>query len=353
MKRNSEGTLKMGTTPPPPNSVGLILLKQTSLCEDISTKHGTPKTIHTVVKNSPFTLTFGFLGNQPTNSSILTSTTLNLHSCHLDVKLLYDGDLEKEVDFVKAIPLQHKITLNQMGTKLTLEARIKVLTSHMENSLFRVGLFGYDLQKKTQLLFTVYSDAVKVISKSDQVKKKKKNSKKKLVNDMLTDQLVKIEEKQQEQVKLLEALENGQRLYLSEFKLPIPQSAPDQFQTAFKNLIRSYTQLNRQERSAKIQKIAPTVASSNNNSFVELMDLFWAEGLQREIGGRDASSLQSTSSGKQPDHSSLTVCGCSDCPYKNELSRIENFYEDIFATSLNHTAAPNVTSQLPSFMFGQ
>lgn len=37
-------------------------------------------------------------------------------------------------------------------------------------------------------------------------------------------------------------------------------------------------------------------------------------------------------------------CQCEDCPYKKELSRIENFYDDIFSTGGNATHSSSTIS---------
>lgn len=153
----------------------LALVKQTSLCEETLTTNQKTRPLHIIVKNSPFCVTFAFItpNGQPVNVVGNQPFLYDLHQYLLEVKLLYDGDSTKEVDYVKSTPIQSKSTLHQSGTKLTLEVRIKVLTSHMENSLFRVGVFAID-QATKQVVFTATSEAIKVISKSDQVKKNKK-----------------------------------------------------------------------------------------------------------------------------------------------------------------------------------
>jgi hypothetical protein len=142
------------------SSTRLWLLKQTSLCEDADIKSKTGKSVHIVVKNSPFSLTFS-----PQNENV------DLRKYNLDVKLLYDAYAEKEVDFVKEKPIGYKVSLNQAGNKLTVEVRIKVLTSQLEDMLFKVGVYGTDPTTSKQY-FLGASEAIRVISKSDQVKKK-------------------------------------------------------------------------------------------------------------------------------------------------------------------------------------
>jgi len=306
----------------------LVLVKQTSLSEEYISKNGSQKVIHVVVKNSPFGLTFGFTG--PSSQSPYVNALTDLHNYNVDIKLLYDSELDKEVDFLKISPLQVKSTLNQTGTKLTLEVRIKVLTSHMENSLFRVGVIVSDQMTK-QGSYTIFSEAIKVISKSDQIKKKKTSRKKRNFNDLLSDTLVQIETKQMEHAKILETLCDNNHSFLESTmkayppKLPPP---PPDFQTAFKDFLRSYITLSKEDKVVKIRKLA---GSQNTHDMVELMDLFWAEGLSRDIRESHQPRHTDVKHG-HVDHVEVGPCTCEDCPYKKELHRIENFYDDIFYT---------------------
>jgi len=336
--------------------IELVLLKQTSLTEDSIAKNGTPRILHVVVKNSPFSITFGF---PTTSTATSTSISTDLHDYNVEAKLLYDSDIEKEVDFVKAKPLLAKITLNQTGSKMTVEGRIKVLTSQLENSLFRMGIFVYDRQTKELAFPITYSEAIKVISKSDQVKKKKitadhEDKKKRNISDVLSDALEYIEAKQSEQVELLENLMENTEYNVSELlkavnsapnfqdlsnlqstlpsvhsldncEKPFVSTSPSEnFDKAFKTFLSSYTQLHSEQKPAKIRKVVSTAADMSD--FMELLDLFWAEGLSREA---TTNMQQKVPQSSEIGHSH--VCPCQECPYKKELVRIENFYDDIFS----------------------
>jgi len=85
--------------------IELVLLKQTSLTEDSIAKNGTPRILHVVVKNSPFSITFGF---PTTSTATSTSISTDLHDYNVEAKLLYDSDIEKEVDFVKSKTVTRK-----------------------------------------------------------------------------------------------------------------------------------------------------------------------------------------------------------------------------------------------------
>lgn len=180
----------------------------------MTTKNGLEKNAHVVVKNSPFCVTFGFVVPSGT-SAHMVKVPLDFHKYTLDIKLLYDSDVEKEVDFLSEKPFLFKPTINQSGSKLTLEVRIKVLTSQLEHMLFKVGLKLFDPQNK-QMLFEATSDAIKVISKSDQVKKKKVPRKKASSMNELGEFLVQIEARQEEYNELLEQIANTNQKLLVE-----------------------------------------------------------------------------------------------------------------------------------------
>jgi len=88
--------------------------------------------------------------------------------------LVYDSEGYKGVDFVKVRPVDFKYTVNEIGDQLSMELRIKVLTSQHENIPFRVKVVlldpnsGLPFQPDLSLL----SEPVKVISKPEPLKKK-------------------------------------------------------------------------------------------------------------------------------------------------------------------------------------
>jgi hypothetical protein len=106
----------------------LFLIEQTSLVEDMVVYNGQNIKAHVVVKNSPFAVTF-----QAKNG-------LDLNQYSFEIRLVYDFNREKEVDFIKAKPFAFKMSITPSGTRLVVEARIKVLTSQLEDSCFRISV---------------------------------------------------------------------------------------------------------------------------------------------------------------------------------------------------------------------
>lgn len=142
----------------PEASTELVLTKQTSLGEELHTRNGQTKAVHIIVKKSPFVVTF----------DVIPQSALDLHQWAIEIKLVYDDDHEKTVDYVKDKPMQCKPSVNQAGSKLTLDVRLGVLSSQLEKSCFKVAVFLLDGDKKVQHI--AFSETIKVISKSNQFK---------------------------------------------------------------------------------------------------------------------------------------------------------------------------------------
>lgn len=132
----------------------LELVKQTSLSEEKLTRFGQVVDVHVVVKNSPFQVI-----------SRVRGVAVNLHHFSHDLKLMYDMEEEKEVSWVKQKPVEYKTSISEDGSQISLEAiKIKVLSSHHEDNLFRLRLSMWDPNNEA-INFVVVSHPIKVISK--------------------------------------------------------------------------------------------------------------------------------------------------------------------------------------------
>lgn len=132
----------------------LDLVKQTSLSEEKLTRFGQAIDVHVVVKNSPFQMI-----------SRIRGVSVNLHQFSHDLKLMYDMEEEKEVSWVKQKPVEYKTSVSEDGAQISLEAiKIKVLSSHHEDNLFRLRLSVWDPNNEA-VNFVVVSHPIKVISK--------------------------------------------------------------------------------------------------------------------------------------------------------------------------------------------
>lgn len=132
----------------------LDLIKQTCLSEEKMTRFGQAVDVHVVVKNSPFQMICRIRG-----------VSVNLHHFSHDLKLMYDMEEEKEVSWVKQKPVEYKMVVSEDGAQISLEAvKIKVLSSHHEDNLFRLRLSVWDPANEA-VLYMVQSNPIKVISK--------------------------------------------------------------------------------------------------------------------------------------------------------------------------------------------
>jgi len=144
-----------------------VLLAQTSLAQEKFNYNGEQKAVHNVIKNHPFTLRVGYNGD----------SSINFNNVNTEAILVYDQEgPEKEVDFVKAKPLEYFTHTNDKGDQLFVQIRIKVLSSQHEDMFFRVKLNNYSTTTKEFIpALTIYSQSIKVISKPDQIKKRNGN----------------------------------------------------------------------------------------------------------------------------------------------------------------------------------
>ncbi len=176
----------------------LVILSQKSHSEEIISKNGIQKTVHIVVKSSPFHIQLG-LANPNT-------CKVDFNQIAFDAQLIYDCDGDKEVDFVKVKPLEFKSNPSENGQILDTELRIKVLTSQHEDLLFKIRISGSNPITREEIPgLAAISSPIKVISKPEQLKKRQP-SKKRSLTETLVETINRIERKQEEQQKLIERL---------------------------------------------------------------------------------------------------------------------------------------------------
>ncbi len=149
----------------PSNFPQLVILRQNSLTVEKISKNGIQRAVHVVVKNQPFLLQIGIVNN---------NNLLDFSKAPVEARLLYDCDNFKEVDFVKLKPLEYKCHSNERGDQVTVELRLKVLSSQLEDMFFRIKLIALDPTTKQRIesIITI-SDPIKVVSKPDSIRKKK------------------------------------------------------------------------------------------------------------------------------------------------------------------------------------
>lgn len=198
----------------------LVITEQSSLVLEKIGKNGEHKCVHVVVKNTPFQIDLAFANVGPADAN-----TFNFSRINVEAQLVYDCPEQKQVDFVRHTPIEYKAHIDETGTKLSVEMRIKVLTSQLEDMLFRMRLRGIDAVTKQDIpgLYAV-TEPIKVVSKQDQVKRirrqqeavksgetvtvtsKRVSGRKRTANDRLEETLARIEASQKQQEALLRRL---------------------------------------------------------------------------------------------------------------------------------------------------
>jgi len=99
----------------------------------------------------------------------------------------------------------------------------------------------------------------------------------------------------------------------------IDDEAPADFERSFKRLLETFSDIPAEEKSTKIRKVARTLSPTETESLIQLVDLVGSEGLQRE---------PLDSSDEFDSHIHKSSCDCTNCHYKDELLRIDDFYKD-------------------------
>jgi len=337
----------------------LVVKQQNSLSEEKYTKNGAKSTqmVHVVVKNSPFVISLGMLNNNAVRPDMfgkyVTNNSIDMGKLTFDCKLLYDTEgPDTEVDYISNKPFLFKVTVAEGGQQVDIEVRLKVLSSQHEDMFFRVKFVALDPITKQEVgsSLVAISAPIKVISKPEQLKKRRP-SKKRTLNDALIESLNRIEKKQQDQQKIVDKLLEAE---FEDVPSPAPVSflpsqfpqqqqqqqqqqngddesatssdagdehQPVEFQEALSNLLQKYNSLSEEERPKKVQKLLHSANISREN-LSEMNDLFLAEGMQEAIG-REVGDTER-------GHGACQQCLCPSCPHKMELERIELFYKDVF-----------------------
>lgn len=277
----------------------LRLLHQDCLVSEKVARNGSsPKILHVVAKNLPFSIKF-------VQEPHLRSFSEAVIKC----KLLYDfndNEQQKEVDYVKAEPLEYRTHIAEDGLEVTVECRAKVLTSQHEDSYFRVKIFVTFPNLNTET-YTLISHPIKVISKPGQAFRKRKQKsavqgsdessppitpptpiaivtpstppmtgKKRASEDSIMDTLSRIEALTQEQQKLMKTL-------VSETRDATTDAAPakrmriqtqETVENNFKNFLSSFGQIEPSQRAHKLKEVISGLNIQEADLFVDFLNAY-------------------------------------------------------------------------------
>jgi hypothetical protein len=303
------------------NSSSLVtILKQTSPFEERVTRNGIQRDIHVVIKNSPFVVQIGVARN----------CEIDLNRIAFDCSLLYDTEGEKGVDFVKLKPIEYKCVPNESGDQVSVELRIKVLTSQHEDMFFKVKIQGQEpVSKQDVPNLKVITAPIKVISKPEQLKKRQPapalpipipvnniptpnipmpinpsipagaaatNNKKRTVNDLVIEAVTRIEKQQYEQSSVLDRIMQFVTLPKQdplnpnsswEFLPPLnkmQRKDSDSFESCFAQLLKSFQSIDPNHRAEKVRRVARGLSLVENEALAEFVDMLMTEGLGIEAG---------------------------------------------------------------------
>eukprot|EP01089_Gocevia_fonbrunei_P002917 TRINITY_DN12784_c0_g1_i1.p1 TRINITY_DN12784_c0_g1~~TRINITY_DN12784_c0_g1_i1.p1 ORF type:complete len:394 (-),score=85.08 TRINITY_DN12784_c0_g1_i1:95-1276(-) len=352
----------------------LRIVNQNSLAQENFSKDGVQKNVHIVVKNTPFQISVGLTSN------MLNGKIIDFNLLTVDASLLFDTNDEKLVPFLKQKPVEYKGKVNDRADTMNLDLKIKVLTSHCENMLFRIKFTCKDPRSgESYPTLTAVSAPIKVISKPDQIRKRKqpessstsqdtqdyddepetdqpktrKPPKKRTrvtINDKILEGIARIEEEQKRHHSLLESMAatqatqtqiqsnpladldlfglnsqtdntNQEHMMLAVHTKPQdPQDAQD-LQGAYDKLIDIFMKLPNENKVEEIRKVIRNSSTRKTETFCEMIALFNSEGLQKEMG-RDCLLENSSMPLSAGD------CGAA-CPHKRELEKIDDFYSSM------------------------
>eukprot|EP01094_Clydonella_sp_ATCC50884_P011233 TRINITY_DN2102_c0_g1_i1.p1 TRINITY_DN2102_c0_g1~~TRINITY_DN2102_c0_g1_i1.p1 ORF type:complete len:372 (-),score=124.28 TRINITY_DN2102_c0_g1_i1:299-1414(-) len=355
------------------------VVKQGSTHQDSILRDGQTKDVYVVVKNSPFQVQLATNAEDHAHMGPSTYPPVDLNHLELSAELVYDAPGHKTVDFVKVKPLETKFHVNESGTQASVECRLKVLTSQLEDMLFLIRFFAVDplTEKELSARYSTFSGSIKVISKPEPHRKRKTTgTKKRTVNDMLLESLARVEKAQGQQEELLSMLSeslavsgdigrpmqnlapstpslasilqstashpahqpNARGGMSSSESIEQPQKKakmadderPLDFEIAFKDLMDAFDALAPDQRVERMRLFVEH-AGTSNELLSELHDLFSAEGLGRQLGRQVAVDMEERDAVHSVLDPGKLKCDCPDCPHKQELERIEDFYKEVFS----------------------
>jgi len=312
--------------------VHLVILEHTSQAEEKYVRNGDQKNVHVVVKNTPFFIKVGL-------TPALPGIDFNLIT--VEAQLMYDCDGDRFVDFVKNKPLEYKGTINEKADVMTLEVRLKKLSSHLEDMFFKIRLKGVDSYTKEPIpSLCITTQPIKVVSKPEQVARIKEGqsgqkpvtpaarTKKRSLNELMYETMQKIEKQQQEHQALLQQLatNNGSSAVPTDKKSKVLDSDP--LESALHNLLAAYQKTDPSDRPIKIRKLVRKAAAKEVDALSE-----FTNHLQYSLQKDDSCTLSDDSYLTSAAASSTKVeaSGNSSISY-DELQRIDEFYRDLLFT---------------------
>lgn len=253
----------------------LTLNGQTALSTDRCSDNGIEKNLHYVIKNNTYSVDISLPSSVPTFSSLA-----------LEAEILYDSQPKpKDVFQVKATPFKYKgVVDNKNKRRCTLEFSVSVLSSQHEDMNFLVHIVCRDTTTQ-RLVAEGYSEPMQCISKPDVLRKKRGvKTKKRTWNDRVTESLARLEEMQRATLLLVsEQPHKAAKLCDSSAKAG-GEDPSDMFERGFRTMLEAYSKMATEKRAFKVRKMAVAATPTEQQTFLEMTDQFYAEGIANGTG---------------------------------------------------------------------
>lgn len=241
--------------------------------------------------------------------------------------------------------MEFKAVPSERGDQISVELRIKVLTSQHEDMFFRVLIQGLDPITRAPIAnLRLYTEPIKVISKPEQIKKRISEEtqisdtktprtisnpantpaltpRKRSPNDSLMESMGRIEQQQQQHGKMLEQILELQQ-QASPAKRACTSPPPKcleidcDFASAFNGLLRSYSALDRDHRAIAVRQLMRSVNPTDLENLSEMIDMFSAEGLKKELG----------QAVPPPASTSLPILNCEFEEFCKDFATTQSYY---------------------------
>ena len=329
------------------NTSKLAIIQQESMVEEKFAKNGVQKIVHVVVKNTPFLIQVGL------EDGFSSSPAFDFNSVTLEAILMYDCDEDKFVDFVKHKPLEYKGHISEKGDRMTIEVRIKVLTSQLEDMFFKLRIKGVDANTKEIIPgLVVTTQPIKVVSKQEQISRIKNKqlptpaqnrsaspTRKRTQNQLVAETLQRIEMQQTESHNLLKKLIEERTGNSSSSSTPATSLTPITFpskllqslpqstelETAFQHFLSVFKSVDPNDRPKKIRKLVRECTTKDSDTLLEFMDLTRYE-LQKDSGVPSF-----TNSNFLLNQTPLPSAPTTEAYSKADLEKIDEFYREFLS----------------------
>mmetsp|Transcript_10482 Transcript_10482/g.42782 ORF Transcript_10482/g.42782 Transcript_10482/m.42782 type:complete len:204 (-) Transcript_10482:270-881(-) len=138
----------------------------------------------------------------------------------------------------------------------------------------------------SKLVAEGYSEPMQCISKPDVLRKKRGvKTKKRTWNDRVTETLERLEEMQRATLALVADQPSAKSAKLDgPLAKPCVESPSEKFERGFRTMLEAYSAMSTENRAFKVRKMASSASASEQQTFLEMTDQFFVEGMANGTG---------------------------------------------------------------------